>query len=46
MKISFIPSFLLSGSFLLWFLLSSMRSHKTVDDADHIGAAGEGATGR
>jgi hypothetical protein len=46
MKISFILSFLLLGSFLLWFLLSSMHSHKTMDDAHHVGAAGEGTTGR
>lgn len=46
MKISFILSFLLLGSFLLWFLLSSMHAHKTMDDAHHVGAAGEGATGR
>jgi hypothetical protein len=46
MKISFILSFLLLGSFLLWFLLSSMHAHKTMDDAHHVGAAGEGTTGR
>ena len=46
MKISFIPSFLLLG--IVPAVVSAVFNalHKTVDDAHHLGAAGEGTTGR